>query len=530
MITLGPILGIEQDYKYTVVLLLPNGVDTADGSLIELVVSARGITARVPPTTIEGTFQNTLFRFEFEIDPSVESETVDYVIELSNTPVECASGNSRWTFVVPGQEVIPKVGFASCNGDHKLMPPEMHSSEFIMWEKLFQAHHQEDLAYSFHCLLLCGDQVYADPIWDRVPYFAKHGLNGRNSTRKMSAHKINPSEKSDFIAQLEAFYEELYVGCWTRPAIAKVLASVPSVMMWDDHDIFDGWGSYPKDLQNCEVFQEIYAVAKRYFELLQIRTRSNFALISENHYSQRVPFRNFEMLILDNRSLRTRDQIMSDLQYKELEDIKDGSVFDQAHGELAKQRTFIFGIPVPVAHLNYKKRAEGLLGRIGWAFKNNFVKSYDDDALDHWDHHLHEGEQKRLIDLLFSFGDTHEPKYIHIVSGDVHSAGAGRVERGQGTEKRHLNQLIASPIVYHPVGKIQQKIVHWVSEDVTDIPGYRVRVDRFGVGKNAPANIYERNFGFLYKAEGKGIMFYLTLEHDQEKYCWDQPRLFNPDR
>ena len=26
-------------------------------------------------------------------------------------------------------------------------------------------------------------------------------------------------------------------------------------MTWDDHDIFDGWGSYPVQLQFCPVFQ-----------------------------------------------------------------------------------------------------------------------------------------------------------------------------------------------------------------------------------------------------------------------------------
>ena len=30
---------------------------------------------------------------------------------------------------------------------------------------------------------------------------------------------------------------------------------MPQVMMWDDHDIFDGWGSYPHALLTCSVFQ-----------------------------------------------------------------------------------------------------------------------------------------------------------------------------------------------------------------------------------------------------------------------------------
>ncbi len=31
-------------------------------------------------------------------------------------------------------------------------------------------------------------------------------------------------------------------------------------MTWDDHDIFDGWGSYPPVMQNCEVFQAVWRV------------------------------------------------------------------------------------------------------------------------------------------------------------------------------------------------------------------------------------------------------------------------------
>ena len=27
------------------------------------------------------------------------------------------------------------------------------------------------------------------------------------------------------------------------------------MQIWDDHDIWDGWGSYPDRMQNCPVFQ-----------------------------------------------------------------------------------------------------------------------------------------------------------------------------------------------------------------------------------------------------------------------------------
>lgn len=42
----------------------------------------------------------------------------------------------------------------------------------------------------------------------------------------------------------------------TPQGILNSSRSVPVQMnLWDDHDIWDGWGSYPEHLQNCPVFQ-----------------------------------------------------------------------------------------------------------------------------------------------------------------------------------------------------------------------------------------------------------------------------------
>jgi len=115
------------------------------------------------------------------------------------------------------------------------------------------------------------------------------------------------------------------------------------------------------------------------------------------------------------------------------------------------------------------------------------------------------------------------------VSGDVHSAGAGRIKRTAGT-KRYVNQAISSAIVHRPIGKIVQWIVDLVANHVSEIDGYTVRTDKFGIGRDAPVTIYDRNFGFLYKAKGKGLKFYLALEHSENDYEWDQPPMFRPAR
>lgn len=52
-------------------------------------------------------------------------------------------------------------------------------------------------------------------------------------------------------------------------ALKEMFSCIPNVMLWDDHDIFDGWGSYPPDMLNCPVFQGIYGIARKFYMLFQ---------------------------------------------------------------------------------------------------------------------------------------------------------------------------------------------------------------------------------------------------------------------
>ena len=74
-------------------------------------------------------------------------------------------------------------------------------------------------------VLMTGDQIYLDE--GERNMFSEH----RNST---------PSVRRKAIA-------EKYRANWSRDVVREVLANVPVYMMWDDHDIRDGWGSSPAD-------------------------------------------------------------------------------------------------------------------------------------------------------------------------------------------------------------------------------------------------------------------------------------------
>ncbi len=63
--------------------------------------------------------------------------------------------------------------------------------------------------------LLIGDQIYVDPQL--------------------------PPEEPHFEARGSEDYEAVYRAAWEEPAFRRFIASVPTLMMWDDHEILNDW-------------------------------------------------------------------------------------------------------------------------------------------------------------------------------------------------------------------------------------------------------------------------------------------------
>jgi hypothetical protein len=78
-------------------------------------------------------------------------------------------------------------------------------------------------------LLLLGDQVYADEPPPQVVEF----ITARRGDEQEPAGEI-----ADFTE-----YAELYRQAWSEPAIRWLLSTVPSAMIFDDHDVRDDWNS-----------------------------------------------------------------------------------------------------------------------------------------------------------------------------------------------------------------------------------------------------------------------------------------------
>jgi hypothetical protein len=84
-----------------------------------------------------------------------------------------------------------------------------------------------------HFVLMMGDQVYVDE--DGVDIFKDHFFDVFQNRVESSS----PPRRKALVTK--------YQISWSRPEVRRVMSNVPCYMMWDDHEIRDGWGSLASD-------------------------------------------------------------------------------------------------------------------------------------------------------------------------------------------------------------------------------------------------------------------------------------------
>jgi hypothetical protein len=359
------------------------------------------------------------------------ARTVDYTI---------AGDAGSWAIAVPGRGQNPRIAYASCNGFSE--PGDMRRTEDknVSWKSLNGQH--ADLP--FHLLLLGGDQIYADQLWSDVPALRRFNERPRAERLKM---KAGPA----LTRELERFYVDTYCRRFTPPPIAAALASIPSLMMWDDHDIFDGWGSYSDDEQTSEVFKAVFATARKCFSLFQLASDpaapSWPALAGQGGFSTLLRVGEIGLLILDLRSERTQQRVLSpatwDVVFKAL---------DATWG--LRHLLVMSSIPVVHPDLSFAELALDVLPG---------EQELEDDLHDQWGSLDHRQERLRLLHRLLDFADAQGTR-VTILSGDVHVAALGVVESTRRPVRwlyaDVINQLTSSPVVHPP----PPRIVRWMLE------------------------------------------------------------------
>ena len=357
------------------------------------------------------------------------------------------------TVHIPPPGSAPAMGYVSCNGFSDPRARKQLRQPHALWSRLQRLHDQVDRVDNtrfgpLHLLLMGGDQIYSDDMWTAVPAL-------REWCELPWPQRISAAFTPALRTALEAHFSRLYLDHFGAPETAALLAQVPSVMMWDDHDILDGWGSHPTELHDSPVFQGIFAVARAAFELFQRQMMGASApatLPDQDHHNSGYRMGSMGLLVLDMRSERRprsgdiratggllqAEQVLSEKSWR--------SVYQWLDTQAAAPgMTHLFVMSsIPVVHPSFEL-LEKLLGVLPGQ------QELEDDLRDHWTSPPHKAERLRLVHRLLKASEA--GTRVTILSGDVHVAAVGVIESDRSDVKenaRVVNQLTSSGVVHPP--------------------------------------------------------------------------------
>lgn len=498
-ILVGPLLGFEDGDYYTVCVLLP-----AESAVPSLVVSSQSAPVVFRRAAVSG--ENVFWRAEFVQPIPAGNLTVDYRIEVDGLPLPDAHKRTGWSFFVPGANEQPLIAYTSCNGFSSATLARDTDRPYALWEEMCERHQ----AGPYALLLMGGDQVYADEIWesDRCPNLRRWGkLSGKKQLAAKPGVMMN--------REIAGFYDWLYTDRWSDESMSLMLASVPSVMMWDDHDIFDGWGSYPDDRQNCDVFKAIFREAARCFDVFQLRCGTRNRLAPDaGHRSLGVRFRDHHILALDNRSERTLGHVMSKRNWD------DTKAWLAARAGTPVENLLVM-TGVPVAYRSFAA-VEAIMDATPWH------EELEDDVNDHWSARSHEAERMTLIMVLLNFLEAQKSlrgaaagncKGV-LLSGDVHVGALAQL----WCERKEIGlfQLISSGIVHPPPSAFAWAGIQLMTSDSAESLGEGEVVAEMLTPLGAPRYLRTRNFATLQTGTDGKLWFNWVCENKKWRpsFAW----------
>ncbi|AOB29715.1 hypothetical protein AKI39_01985 [Bordetella sp. H567] len=504
-ITLGPLLsfrGLSPDNNHWRVTALI-GIDVSAPTPAMLI---EGRDAG-PPRILLTYGARRYLRYDLTCPVEADERRVEY--GLADGP--------KWTFTVPGRAQCARMAYVSCNGfsDPNAMRKVVKPQNAV-WEDFLYSHDRryrgdklldkEQLWHEtrvhdrgvqrFHLLLMGGDQIYFDSIWGDIP--ALQEWVGKSRQEQLSFPVSDELDRA-----IEAYYFTLYEQRWlprsrggwgsATPAFdaADAMAGTPTIMMWDDHDIFDGWGSYTCEMQQSPLFKTLFRHARRAFWVFQMQhvlsdlpdlmdaTPPGFAakdpmyadipwadvlrgdplalplLYGQPGFSSFYEVGAVALAVPDLRTERSRTQVLGANTWARIKDrlgMLDGPDSPGQSGQPG--RHLIIMSSVPVVHPKLAL-AEGWVDTFG---QDRVLDSAADDLRDQWAHDDHEGERKRLLEVLTAVAKS-TGLHVSVVSGDVHVAASGvAYPHGDTSAAVRIPQFTSSAVVHPSLTSIAERL------------------------------------------------------------------------
>jgi len=331
-------------------------------------------------------------------------------------------------------------------------------------------------------LLLLGDQVYADEVSPATADF----IESRRDVREPPGEEIADFEE----------YTRLYRETWSDPDIRWLLSTVPTAMIFDDHDVNDDWNISAEwvdemrrepwwDARITGAFMSYWLyqhlgnlsppqlAEEKLLPLVRTDADAGPRLREAAHgwdresaRSRWAYYRDFgdsRLLVIDSRAARVLDEHRREMIDEEEWDW----IVDHARGEfdhLVIASTLPVFMPKGIHHLEAWNEAicAGAWGRHAARLGEKIRRAVD---LEHWSA-FHDSFE-RFCDWLRAVADGDEterpPSTIVLLGGDVHNVYINQVTLPTtSTEPSRVYQIVCSPF-RNPLSAMQRHAVQMIN-------------------------------------------------------------------
>lgn len=323
------------------------------------------------------------------LPPGEQGTRIEYLIRSSEDWNPAFGAASSFKLIGSGRNL--KFAVVSCNGEYRITDEHRR---FRLWRVLKEQCEKGELDFILHV----GDQIYADAIKMR------YGIN-------LTERKLAKDEKGE-LDRLTSKYRKIYVETWRAPEVSAVLSSCPSYMMWDDHEIFDGYGSHDDD--KSPAARAFFRAAEKAF--LEFQMKNNPAPLGSASHACAFLLHDSGFVFLDARTNRSYvDGIV--LGKGQLEQIRTW-----LSSTIVRELRHLYVITaIPIVHV-------AVVGFINFVHLIGWRGGIVEDLRDSWTAPNNQRECKELLTMLFEFLTNSPQCQVTVLSGDAHVGTIGEIE------------------------------------------------------------------------------------------------------
>ena len=396
----------------------------------------------------------------FDLDPARNTQAARIVVAglLAHTQYDLivsVNGEQRRILVATAPEARDSASFSfvgfSCFAPFSSSQPNLATLQLLELAR-------ESGARKPSFMLGFGDQIYVDDgAWPKPA--ARSLIEGLHNT------------KLRYDGSASSFFDALYRAHFAVEPFGEVLSRLPAAMIWDDHEIRDGWGSQGDEekLMKSQRWQQHLAAARRWFvgyqglrnpplggcapgEPFANQDAPDSPLGPEMHFS-------FDwgalatFFVMDLRSQRTCRRVVSEQQLAAMQ-----AWLCQPRREGGRVYVLVSPIPLTLPVWPVIDPAR-------------FMPFRADDARDQWWSESGRCQGKQIRKYLVDHFSEFPQDRLLVLSGDVHYSEARAIALSEGDERVIGHEIVSSGLAqssFFARSECMRRLEEWFPEFVDE--------------------------------------------------------------